>query len=125
MTIAFWCVLIAAVMPYVWGSAAKASKPKYNNYQPRNFLNSLEGWGQRANWAQQNSLEAFPVFAAAVIIASMVGKINPATLDLLAIGFIISRIGYGACYLTNLATLRSLVWFAGLACCIGMFALSA
>ena len=125
MTIAFWCVLAAAVMPYILGIAAKTSKPKYDNAQPRNFLNSLEGWGERANWAHQNSLEAFPFFAAAVVIASMIGKINPATLDLLAIGFIVARVLYAFCYIANQASLRSLVWCAGLSCCISMLVLSA
>lgn len=125
MTIAFWCVLITALMPYVWTTLAKSSKKRYDNNNPRNFLNSLEGWGQRANWAQSNSFEAFPFFAAAVIIGHVVGNIDPATLNYLAIAFVIFRIVYGICYLTDKATLRSLVWMMSIACNVAIFVLSA
>ena len=125
MTIAYWCVLIAALLPYLWTGLAKISKPHFNNNEPRIFLDKLEGWGQRANWAQQNSFEAFPVFAVAVIIANQIGSINPNTLDNLAITFIIARIFYGIFYLTNQATLRSIVWSIGAASWLSMFVLSA
>jgi uncharacterized MAPEG superfamily protein len=124
MTVAYWCVFITALMPYVWAGMAKASKPKYNNYKPRVFLNDLDGWGQRANWAQANSFEAFPAFAAAVIIASQIAIINPGTLDKLAILFVIARILYGIFYLTNHAPLRSLAWLVGIGSWMSIFILS-
>ncbi len=34
MTLAFWCVLIAALLPYVWGSLSK-SGGSYDNARPR------------------------------------------------------------------------------------------
>jgi uncharacterized MAPEG superfamily protein len=112
-------------MPYAWTIAAKASKPKFDNSQPRVFLSGLQGWGERANWVQINSFEAFPVFAAAVIIASQIGKIDPATLNMLALLFVVCRIAYGICYVTDKATLRSLVWFIGTGLWVSMFILSA
>ncbi|MCJ8315422.1 MAG: MAPEG family protein, partial [Pseudomonadales bacterium] len=85
MTIAYWCVLAAAIIPYIWAITAKASKPGFNNNKPRIFLNELKGWGQRANWAQANSFEAFPAFAAAIIIGSVVSNVEQNTLDALAL----------------------------------------
>eukprot|EP01035_Chromulina_nebulosa_P035064 gene35064-47116_t len=40
----------------------------FDNAAPRVMLAKLDGWRQRANWAQLNGFEAFPPFAAAVII---------------------------------------------------------
>lgn len=125
MTIAYWCVLITALMPYVWATAAKTSKKKYDNNNPRNFLDNLEGWGQRANWAQANSFEALPFFAAAVIIGHLVGNIEQATLDYIAIAFVAARIIYGVCYITDKATIRSLIWMFGIGCSVSIFVLSA
>ncbi len=124
MTIAYSCVFIAALIPYIWAGLAKASKPKYNNYEPRVFLDKLDGWGQRANWAQANSFEAFPAFAAAVIIASHIAAINPDTLDKLAILFVITRVLYGIFYITNYAALRSIAWLIGISSWISIFILS-
>ncbi len=125
MTIAYSCVLIAALMPYLWTGLAKISKANYDNHQPREFLKQLDGWGQRANWAQKNSFEAFPAFAAAVIIASMIGHIEQSTLDKLALLFIASRLLHGFFYITNLATLRSIVWLIGIGSWVSIFILSA
>ena len=125
MTIAFSCVLIAALLPYIWTGLAKISQPNFNNHQPRKFLEKLTGWGQRAKWAQDNSFEAFPAFAAAVIIASYIGKIDPNTLNMLTILFILCRLLHGIFYITNQATLRSIVWLIGIGSWVNMFIASA
>ncbi|NRB37067.1 MAG: MAPEG family protein [Pseudomonadales bacterium] len=125
MTIAYWCVLAAAIIPYIWVIAAKASKPGLNNNEPRVFLNELEGWGKRANWAQANSFEAFPAFAAAVIIASIVSNIEQNTLDALALLFVACRLLHGVFYITDKATFRSIVWFIGICSWVSIFVLSA
>ncbi|GAA5173995.1 MAPEG family protein [Niveibacterium umoris] len=120
MKISFLCVLIAAIQPFLWALAAKAggirSGTRYNNHTPRNTLASLTGWPQRANWAQQNSFEAFPFFAAAVLMAHVAG-VAPALIDTWAITFIVARFAYFGCYVADLATVRSLVWFVGVVAC--------
>ncbi|SQD77014.1 MAPEG family protein [Moritella yayanosii] len=125
MTIAYWCVLAAAIIPYIWAITAKASKPGFNNNKPRIFLNDLEGWGQRANWAQANSFEAFPAFAAAIIIGSVVSNVEQNTLDALALLFVTCRLLHGIFYITDKATLRSIVWFIGISSWVSIFVLSA
>jgi uncharacterized MAPEG superfamily protein len=124
MTIAFWCVLIAALMPFVLAFIAKAGDKSFNNKRPRDWYQTVEGYRKRAWWAQQNAFEALPLFAAAVIIAHVAGA-NPATLDWLAIAFIAARVSYVTCYLGNWHLLRSLSWLAGLGCCIAMFIVAA
>ena len=117
MSLAFWCILIAALMPYVWGSLSKM-EGKYDNARPR--LQTKTGWRQRADWAQQNAWEAFAPFAAAVLVAHAT-SVAPATSDLLAGLFILFRIGYGLAYLANWPTPRSLLWSGGILCVIGLF----
>jgi len=124
MTIAYACILIAALLPFVWTVVAKLSKPGFDNSEPRGFLSELEGWGQRANWAQINSFEAFPAFAAAVLVAYQLNNIDLDVLDALAVGFVVCRILYGILYIADKATLRSLVWMAGIGCWVGIFLLS-
>jgi uncharacterized MAPEG superfamily protein len=99
---------------------AKAGGPGFDNSAVRSYLDAQTGWRQRANWAQQNGYEAFPPFAAAVIIAHQAG-VAQSTIDTLAVAFIVFRLIYGAIYIANLATLRSLVWTAGFACVVGLF----
>jgi len=120
MTTAYWCVLIAAIIPMLMSMLAKAGGKGFDNHAVRSYLDTQTGWRQRANWAQQNGYEAFPPFAAAVIIAHQAGAAQE-TIDMLAIAFIIIRLVYGAMYVANLATLRSLVWTAGFACVVGLF----
>jgi len=121
VTFALWCVLVASMLPFVWGTLAK-STPSYDNSQPR--LQAKTGWRQRADWAQQNSWEALAPFAAAVIIAHLVHA-QQSNIDWLAGLFIVFRLLYGGAYLMNLPTLRSLIWSGGLVCVIGLYVVAA
>ncbi|WP_293393661.1 MAPEG family protein [Nevskia sp.] len=122
MTTAYWCVLIAAYLPIAWTGMAKfgAGGKDFDNAAPRAMLAKLDGWRQRANWAQLNGFEAFPPFAAAVIIAHLVA-VPQARIDLLAMAFIAARIVYGILYLANLPTLRSLAWMIATGCVVALF----
>lgn len=124
MTIAYWCILVAALLPYIWTVMAKLSKPGFDNHNPRVFLDSLVGWGQRANWAQINGFETFPAFAAAVIVGSLVDNVDQNTLDALAITFVLCRFIHGILYVTDMAVLRSIVWLVSMASWVGIFVLS-
>ncbi len=123
MTTAYWCILIAALLPYGWVIAAKLA-PGYDNAAPRAYLAKLSGWRQRASWAQLNAFEALPPFAAAVIIAQQLNA-PQARVDLLALGFIGFRLAHGIAYIGDWATLRSLVWAGGMGCVIGLFVIAA
>ena len=124
MTTAYWCVLAAALMPYAFAGIAKFGDRRYDNRAPRDFLASLDGRQKRADWAQQNSFEAFPAFAAAVIIAHL-AQGPQAAINALAVVFVLLRLIYGWAYITDRPTLRSLVWIAALGCVVGLFVVAA
>jgi uncharacterized MAPEG superfamily protein len=124
MTTAYWCVLVAALLPFLFTGIAKFSGPGFNNHTPRDFQDRLDGMRKRAHWAHLNSFEAFPPFAAAVIIAHQLGAAQ-GRVDGLAIGFIVARLAYGFLYMADLATLRSLAWVAALGCVVGLFVIAA
>ncbi|CAG8869143.1 hypothetical protein PS726_04099 [Pseudomonas fluorescens] len=126
MTVALWCILIAIFLPYVCVGVAKISGGfrLRDNHDPRDFLDSLDGLGRRANAAQLNSFEVTPAFAAAVIVAHLAGNAELVTINVLAVLFITSRLLYIICYLADWATLRSLVWFVGMALIVSFFVVS-
>ena len=124
MTIAFWSVLAAAMLPYLLIFVAKVGVKGFDNRRPRDFYQRASGFRQRAVWAQHNSFEIFPLFAAAVIIAHL-AEAAQAMVDWLAIAFVATRIAYGVCYLADLHLLRSLVWTLGFACCVALFIIAA
>ena len=126
MTVAFWTLLVAIVFPWLMAFIKKsslASNGVYNNSAPRAQSEKLHGVSRRALWAEQNSFEILPGYIAAIVVAHMTGA-NQAYIDLLALLFISSRALYALCYLMNWATLRSIVWVAGLGCIVGLFAIS-
>ncbi|MFT4766238.1 MAG: putative MAPEG superfamily protein [Oleispira sp.] len=122
MTTAYWCVLIAILMPVLFTGLAKFTggfRPK-DNHAPRAYLDQLSGWRQRSNWAQQNTFESIPGFMAAVIIAHQMAG-NQDNIDMLAVSYIIIRVVYGILYIADIALMRSVAWFLGVACILGLF----
>ena len=121
MTIAYWCVLAAGLLPFVAVTIAKWDKSyQRGNVSPREWEAKLQGMQARAHAAHLNSFEAFPLFAAGVIIASLCRAPQP-TIDGIAVAFVVTRLVYIGCYLGNLAPLRSLVWMVGMALNMAVF----
>lgn len=128
MTVAFWCVLIAILLPLICSVIAKVSSGKFrpgHNHDPRDFLDRLEGLPRRAHAAQLNGFEVLPGFAAAVIIAHIAGNAQLVTIDVLAVLFITSRLLFIIFYLADLAVMRSIAFLVGLGLIIGLFVASA
>ena len=110
LTIAYWCVLIAALLPYACVYIAKAGAfSARDNEQPRAWGTKLTGWRARANGAQANSFEGLPFFIGAVLIAHQLGYAQ-GRLDLLAAAFVVLRLVYIGLYVAGRGTLRSAVW---------------
>jgi uncharacterized MAPEG superfamily protein len=120
MTIAFWCVLVAALLPYVGTAVAKVGGQRYSNRYPRAWLDKQQGLRARANAAQANSFEAFPLFAAAVVIAHL-AHAPQGRVDALAVAFVVARVAYLACYLADWHWARSLVWAVGIGATVALF----
>ena len=113
-TVAYWCVLIAALLPMACALLAKRGGFRgKDNHDPRAWLARQTGWRARANAAQANSFEALPFFIGAVVIAHQLGA-PQAMLDLLAFAFVMLRVFYIAMYVGDMPTVRSAVWGAGL-----------
>jgi len=110
MTLAIWCILIVGLMPYfVYGPAAA----KVDNRLPRVSAGGLTDLPARAYGAHLNSFETFPLFAIAVLVAHVAGGPGgPA--NWLAPLYIIIRLVYFYCYLSNLQPHRTIVFFIGL-----------
>lgn len=119
MTTAYWCVLVAGLLPYLATVTAKAGS-RFDNNNPRDWLAQQSGWRRRANAAQSNGFEAFPLFAAGVIVAHL-ARAPQARVDHLALGFIAARVAYLGAYIADVASLRSVVWMAGLGCAVALF----
>jgi uncharacterized MAPEG superfamily protein len=120
MTTAFWCVLIAGLLPYAATLTAKIGAAGFDNRNPRAWLAAQSGFRARANAAQHNSFEALPLFAAAVIVAQLAGA-SQSRVDLLAITFVIARCLYIGFYVADLSTLRSAAWFVGIGSAVALF----
>lgn len=118
-TTAHWCVLLAGLLPYAATITAKAGA-RFDNRQPRDWLARQTGWRARAHAAQLNGFEAFPLFAAAVLVAQQVDA-PQARVDALAIAFVAARLAYLGAYLADLAWLRSVVWLVGIGCAVAIF----
>jgi uncharacterized MAPEG superfamily protein len=115
-TIAYWCVLVAALLPIVcagiakWGAVGKSRREGgYDNNNPRDWLARQQDWRARANAAQTNSFEGLPFFIGAVVIAHQLGAAQ-ARIDILAFVYIVLRLLYVMMYVANLANIRSVVW---------------
>ena len=118
MTIALFCILLAAVMPIVCAGLAKGRDMNvshreggYDNRNPRDWIARQQGFKKWAQSAQENCWEALPFFAAAVIVSHMLGVIGWLP-NALALAFIVLRAIYIAFYVTGKQRQRSLVWMA-------------
>jgi uncharacterized MAPEG superfamily protein len=120
MTLAYWCVLIAGLLPYAATLIAKIGGERFDNRNPRDWLGAQAGFRRRANSAQLNGFEAFPLFAAAVIVAHLTGTAQ-GHIDALAVTFVAARVAYLGFYLADLPVLRSVAWFVGLFSAVALF----
>ena len=125
-TVAYWCVLIAALLPLACAWLAKSGgfgRPRkqggFDNHDPRAWLARQTDWQARANAAQANSFEALPFFVGAVVIAHQLGA--PQTrVDIMAVLFVTLRIIYIAMYVAGFPTVRSAIWTLALLANVGI-----
>lgn len=127
MTLAEACILIACLLPIACAGIAKSrgfgkrrQDGGFDNRNPRQWLAGLEGWQARAHAAQLNSFEALPIFIAGVLVAQRIGA-TQATVNALAVAFVLLRVGFIAAYLADRASVRSVLWVLALACSIALF----
>jgi uncharacterized MAPEG superfamily protein len=129
MTFALFTILLVALMPIVCAGIAKygtfSKHPRdggFDNRNPRDWLAKQEGYRKWANAAQQNSWEALPFFASAVIVNHILGGAG-ITANLLAIAFVLLRATYIYLYVTGKQATRSFVWLAAVIANVAIFLL--
>jgi uncharacterized MAPEG superfamily protein len=130
-TVAYWCVFIAAMLPYTCAWLAKWpgwGRPRreggFDNRDPRGWLaRQSHPRVQRGNAAHLNAFEAFAPFAAAVLMAQA-GGVATGTITWLAVAFVVLRVLHGACYLADAPLPRSLAWLGGIACVVALMVLA-
>ncbi len=125
-TIAYWCVLMAALLPVAcagvgkWGTFSQPRKTGgFDNHNPRQWWAAQSDWRQRANSAQANTFEALPFFFAAVCIAHQLKAAQP-LLDVLCLGWVFLRCLFALAYVADMATARTTVWALALGANIGI-----
>lgn len=124
MTFALWMILAAILLPILTTGIAKWGKSGLDNNNPRIWQEGLTGWRRRAEWAHRNHFEALPAFAAGVLVAHAAHAPQGA-IDVLALAWVLFRLLYTAAYITDRASLRSVMWVGGFGCVIAMFIASA
>jgi uncharacterized MAPEG superfamily protein len=121
MTIAEWCIFASLMLYLLCIAAVKWLRlGHFENAKPRDPALHEDPVAARALGAHQNGIEAFPFFAAAVLLAEF--RACPQNLiNELAILFVIVRIAYVFTYIGNRPTLRTILWSIGFAINIAIF----
>ena len=112
-------ILIAGAMPWICTGIAKAGQKNYDNHNPREWLAKQTGYRARANAAQANCFEAFPLYAVGVLLA-MLSDVEMDQVELCAGIFILARVAYVAFYLMDNDKMRSLAWLVGVASTVAL-----
>ena len=95
MSIAYWCLLIAAVLPYVLVTVGRAGFAGYDNRDPRGWSAAqTHPRARRMYAAHLNAFEAFAPFAAGVLAAQAAG-VDPARIAPLSVAFVACRVLHG------------------------------
>lgn len=120
MTVSVWCLLLAAILPIACAGLSKWGASDFDNARPREWQAGLEGWRKRLHAAQQNSWEAFQVFATAVLVATTLGVMTPAV-SALALAWVAFRLAYIWAYAADRPTLRSMMFACAFFCAVAIF----
>ena len=117
-------ILVAGAMPWICAGIAKAGQRNYDNHNPRDWLAKQTGYRARANAAQANCFEAFPIYAVGVLLALM-SKVDIEQIQMWNGIFLAARVVYVACYLVDKDKLRSLAWLVGVISTVALYVISA
>jgi uncharacterized MAPEG superfamily protein len=123
MSLAFICVFAAGLLPVLTAFIAKADK-RLDLHNPRDVHAVQTGVRKRAYGAHMNGNEAFPLFAAGVILAYLRGT-PPHLLDAAALTWLLLRLAYTGAYLADLARARALLWLLSVLAAAGLYLLPA
>ncbi len=113
----FYCLVAAAALiyaPFMVVAVARLQSG-YDFSAPRAMFDKLPPHAQRAVWAHQNAFEAFPLFAAAVLMVFVTGRVSPWAVNL-SIAFLVFRAAHSLFYIVDQPFIRSGAWALSMAC---------
>jgi uncharacterized MAPEG superfamily protein len=113
LTLLAWSVLLSIVQMVIAVHALVSSKGLMAAIGNRENQPELPGWAGRAVRANRNMAENLALFAAAVLLAAVIGKSNSMTI-LGAQLFFYGRIAYAVCYLGGIKWVRTLSWLVSI-----------
>ena len=121
MTLAEWCILGAVLLYLLTLAPVKALGHRdFKNSSPRDPMFYASPIRTRALGAHVNGIEAFPFFAAAILLAEFKGAPRE-TVDALAVLFLVVRLSFVLAYLADRPTLRTLLWNLGFLVNVAIF----
>ena len=109
MNISLWCLFFVGFLPMICAGISK-SKLDYDNQNPRAWMSKQSGFRSRAYSAQQNSWEAFLWFSVAILLAQTTDQAQSSDIEIMAVGYVFSRIFYLTAYVLDFAMLRTIFW---------------
>ena len=112
-----WIITLCTKWPLAYAQSLTADG--YNNKNPREQQERLEGWGKRALAAHKNALEGFPPFAVALLVA-VFGEGDLFKIHLLAILYLLCRVMYTWTYVLDKDMIRSTFWCIGAIATLGL-----
>ena len=129
MTIPFWCLFAAVLLPYVWFSCAAPWRAAQfgkalDLRTPRLQDPALEGRAARAQGAHNNALEALTYFGPAVVVAHL-AHADATWAARIALAFIACRVVHGLAYLADRPPVRTASFALGLLSSLALFVLAA
>lgn len=115
-------VMLASILPFVVTGIAKVRGgfSKRDNHETRAWQAKLQGWQQRATWAQQNAFETLPIFIGAAILAYIAAP-GSLVATVAAWSYPAFRIAYSYFYIKDMASARSLVWLLSMFATVALF----
>jgi len=106
--------VVIGLIQLLWGAAAARRQQGLKwAAGPRDEARPIDGVAARLDRALRNFLETFPLFAAAVIVAYLGGKLGDLTLWG-SVLYVAGRALYVPLYAAGVPLVRSLAWFAAM-----------
>ncbi len=128
MTIQLVCLLIGALLPYIWaGSTLPFRLRQFGDFdlnEPRVQAELLVDRGARVWGSQQNAWEALIVFSVANAAAFAVGVDPGGNWAVAAPIWVAARLLHGVFYIAGLAPLRVLAFGVGMGMSIWIFVMA-
>lgn len=110
---------ILIYFPYIFVVAGRV-QVGFDPAAPRALFDKLPAYAQRATWAHENSFETFMPYAAAVLLALVVG-VQTQTAAIAALAFLGGRFLFSICYIANIPLGRSLMFGVSTAATLTLF----